>query len=67
MNVIVFASRKGGSGKSTLANALLQRLADGSRNETGEWFGKTDFALGYQWVNVKEEGEEGQSTNSTTK
>jgi Cdc6-like AAA superfamily ATPase len=47
------------TGKTTLANALLQRLADGSRNETGEWFGKTDFALGYQWANVKEEGEEG--------
>jgi hypothetical protein len=47
------------TGKTTLANALLQRLADGSRHESGEWFGKTDFALGYQWANVKEEGEEG--------
>lgn len=47
------------TGKTTLANALLQRPPEASRNETGEWFGKTDFALGYQWANVKEEGEEG--------
>lgn len=47
------------TGKTTLANALLQRAANDARPETGEWFGKTDFALGYQWSNVKEEGEEG--------
>lgn len=47
------------TGKTTLANALLQRLAEGNRNEMGERFSKTDFALGYEWANVKEEGEEG--------
>lgn len=47
------------TGKTTLANALLQRASTDSRNETGERFGKNDFALGYQWSNVKEEGEEG--------
>lgn len=56
------------TGKTTLANALLQRdasVATGSGAGTtiaeggSEWFGKTDFALGYQWANVKEEGEEG--------
>lgn len=47
------------TGKSTLANALLQRAPTDIGNENGEWFGKTDFALGYQWANVKEEGDEG--------
>lgn len=54
------------TGKTTLANAFLQRLVGGSRNESGEWFGKTDFALGYQWANVKEEGEEGLRYNPRT-
>lgn len=63
------------SGKSTLANALLQRNNAGGKGGLsniggapdagsglglgGEWAGKSDFALGYQWTNVKEEGEEG--------
>ncbi|KAF9516836.1 hypothetical protein BS47DRAFT_608424 [Hydnum rufescens UP504] len=46
------------SGKSTLANALLQKTATAVHHADGEWSGKTDFALGYEWANVKEEGEE---------
>lgn len=65
------------SGKSTIANALLQRNSVGGKPGLtamggapdagsvlglgGEWAGKSDFALGYQWTNVKEEGEEGAS------
>jgi len=56
-NVLVLGEPS--TGKTTLANALLQRIADGGRNAAGERFDKTDFALGYQWANVKEEGEEG--------
>ena len=47
------------SGKSTLASALLQKTATAVHHDDGEWSGKTDFALGYEWANVKEEGEEG--------
>jgi dynein light intermediate chain 1 len=62
------------TGKSTIANSLLQRsgsAAPGQRHSGaagiengglglgGEWAGKSDFALGYHWTNVKEEGEEG--------
>ncbi|KAF8313277.1 DLIC-domain-containing protein [Clavulina sp. PMI_390] len=49
------------TGKSTLGNALLQRSAeakDARVVDAADGFTKNDFALGYQWSNVKEEGEE---------
>jgi GTP-binding protein EngB required for normal cell division len=45
------------TGKSTLVSALLQKpAADASKDEP-----RTDFALGYDWADVRDEGEEGQS------
>ena len=45
------------SGKSTLVSALLQKpAADASKDEP-----RTDYALGYDWADVRDEGEEGQS------
>ena len=43
------------TGKSTLVSALLQKpAADASKDEP-----RTDFALGYDWADVRDEGEEG--------
>jgi dynein light intermediate chain 1 len=43
------------TGKSTLVSALLQKqAADSSKDEP-----RTDFALGYDWADVRDEGEEG--------
>jgi dynein light intermediate chain 1, cytosolic len=45
------------TGKSTLVSALLQKpAADASKDEPS-----TDFALGYDWADVRDEGEEGLS------
>ena len=45
------------TGKSTLVSALLQKPpADASKDEP-----RTDFALGYDWADVRDEGEEGLS------
>lgn len=45
------------TGKSTLVSALLQKpAADVSKDEP-----RTDFALGYDWADVRDEGEEGLS------
>jgi GTPase SAR1 family protein len=45
------------TGKTTLTSALLQKLpADGGKDEP-----RTDFALGYDWADVRDEGEEGRS------
>ena len=45
------------TGKSTLVSALLQKpTADASKDEP-----RTDFALGYDWADVRDEGEEGLS------
>ncbi|KAA1473378.1 dynein 1 light intermediate chain [Dentipellis sp. KUC8613] len=42
------------SGKSTLASALLQKpAADGGKDEP-----RTDFALGYDWADVRDDAEE---------
>ncbi|KIK96822.1 hypothetical protein PAXRUDRAFT_825548 [Paxillus rubicundulus Ve08.2h10] len=42
------------SGKSVLASALLQKpVSDESREES-----RTDFALGYDWVDVRDDGDE---------
>ncbi|KAH9988414.1 dynein light intermediate chain-domain-containing protein [Russula vinacea] len=42
------------TGKTTLVSALLQKTAaDGSKDEP-----RTDFALGYDWADVRDEGEE---------
>ncbi len=45
------------TGKSTLVSAILQKTAaDASKDEP-----RTDFALGYDWADVRDEGEEGLS------
>lgn len=46
------------SGKSVLASALLQKpvAADDSNDES-----RTDFALGYGWADVRDDGDEGAS------
>ncbi|TRM67915.1 dynein light intermediate chain-domain-containing protein [Schizophyllum amplum] len=41
-----------GTGKSTLSNALLQKEPESSDQD------KTDFALGYDWADVRDEGDE---------
>lgn len=46
------------TGKTTLASALLQKSpTDGGKDEP-----RTDFALGYDWADVRDEGEEGRSS-----
>ena len=46
------------SGKSTLASALLQKPLSDVPSETN----LPDFALGYDWADVRDEGDEGKST-----
>jgi hypothetical protein len=54
-NVLVLGQPS--TGKSTLVSALLQKpAADGNKDEP-----HTDFALGYDWADVRDEGEEGPS------
>jgi hypothetical protein len=49
------------TGKSTLVSALLQKpAADTSKDEP-----RTDYALGYDWADVRDEGEEGMSLSLT--
>jgi dynein light intermediate chain 1 len=46
-----------GTGKSTLASALLQKpLAEQPNPQT-----LTNFALGYDWADVRDEGDEGKT------
>ena len=48
------------SGKSTLANALLQKPpADGGKDDAA-----TDFALGYDWADVRDDADEGESPSA---
>ncbi|KAF8339042.1 dynein light intermediate chain-domain-containing protein [Cantharellus anzutake] len=54
-NVVVLGEP--GTGKSTLINAILQKPASVVHND-GDWGGKSDFALGYEWANVKDEKDE---------
>jgi hypothetical protein len=43
------------TGKSTLVSALLQKPpADAGKDEP-----RTDFAVGYDWADIRDEGEEG--------
>ena len=52
-NVLVLGQPS--TGKSTLVSALLQRPpADAGKDEP-----RTDYALGYDWADVRDEGEEG--------
>jgi len=52
-NVLVLGQPS--TGKTTLVSALLQKpAADTSKDEP-----RTDFALGYDWADVRDEGEEG--------
>jgi dynein light intermediate chain 1 len=45
------------SGKSTLAAALLQKpVADEAKDDSRS----SDFALGYEWADVRDEADEGQ-------
>lgn len=45
------------SGKSTLAAAILSK----SSSQEGAQDEELDFALGYDWVDVRDEGDEGES------
>jgi dynein light intermediate chain 1 len=43
------------SGKSVLASALLQKpVSEESKDET-----RSDFALGYDWADIRDDGDEG--------
>lgn len=44
------------SGKSTLASALLQKQPSDDPSEAN----LPDFALGYDWADVRDEGDEGK-------
>ena len=55
-NVVVLG--ESGTGKSTLINALLQKAASVMHHD-GDWSRKNDFALGFEWANVKDERDEG--------
>jgi len=48
------------SGKSTLASALLQKPPSDDPSEAN----LPDFALGYDWADVRDEGDEGKTTPS---
>ncbi|KDQ08260.1 hypothetical protein BOTBODRAFT_118858 [Botryobasidium botryosum FD-172 SS1] len=71
-NVIVLGEPE--SGKSTLVRALLQKQdqhstgvdgddADrtGGAGDAKDGWGRTDFALGYEWADVRDEADEGKS------
>lgn len=60
-NVIILGEPN--SGKSTLSNALLQKSNQQSRGRTEEDSkskSSKEFAIGYEWANVKDEAEEGE-------
>lgn len=46
------------SGKSTIASALLQKPPSDGSSETS----LPDFALGYDWADVRDEGDEGKTS-----
>lgn len=46
------------SGKSTVASALLQKPPSDDSSETN----LPDFALGYDWADVRDEGDEGKTS-----
>jgi dynein light intermediate chain 1 len=46
------------TGKSTIASALLQRQISTDENKEDQ---RIDFALGYEFVDVRDDGEEGMS------
>lgn len=46
------------SGKSTIASALLQKPPSDDSSETE----LPDFALGYDWADVRDEGDEGRAS-----
>lgn len=48
------------SGKSTLASALLQKPPSDDPSEAN----LPDFALGYDWADVRDEGDEGKVAHS---
>jgi len=48
------------SGKSTIASALLQKPPPDDPSEAN----LPDFALGYDWADVRDEGDEGKTTPS---
>ena len=48
------------SGKSTIASALLQKPLSGDTSDTT----LPDFALGYDWADVRDEGDEGKPSLS---
>jgi hypothetical protein len=45
------------TGKSTLVSALLQKPAADTSNDEP----RTDYSVGYEWADVRDEGEEGMS------
>jgi dynein light intermediate chain 1 len=47
------------SGKSTLAAALLQKPVP---NETKDDSRSSNFALGYEWADVRDDADEGEQT-----
>lgn len=62
-NVIVLGESS--SGKSTIANALLQKSSVDKQREIATKQGDHsayDFAVGYEWADVKDEAEEGRSS-----
>ena len=46
------------SGKSTLVSALLQKALSDEQNDAQ----RTDFAIGYDFADVRDEADEGKST-----
>lgn len=50
------------SGKTTLCNALLQKSQQHERSRADQQAdgSSRDFALGYEWGNVKDEADEGK-------
>jgi len=50
------------TGKSLLASVFLQKPVSDETNEES----RTDFALGYDWVDVRDDGDEGACVGSQT-
>ena len=52
------------TGKTTIANALLQKSSSDKQSQMNKADGDRsahDFAVGYEWADVKDEAEEGRS------
>lgn len=63
-NVIILGEPS--SGKSTIANALLQKSSVDKQRELATKQGDRsayDFAVGYEWADVKDEAEEGRQSS----